>query len=275
MKILQKQTELQEFLKKNSQDIAFIPTMGNLHEGHISLIQTAKKYSKNVVFSIFVNPTQFSANEDFLTYPKTLEDDLTKLKNSNILAVYIPTIEDIYPIKPTINFDIPHLTQCLCGISRPHFFNGVITVVLKLLLQINPKFLILGEKDFQQYLVIKEMISSIGLPIQTITSPIIRNKNGLALSSRNGYFSTLEIPEKINKILFEFREKIKKNNIETSLLETKKQFTFLDELEYLEIRSSKDLTLYTNGEQISNFRLFFAGKINNIRLIDNISLENA
>ena len=108
MKVLKSLKELQSFLKTNGANAAFVPTMGNLHEGHISLVNTAKLHSKNVVVSIFVNPTQFSENEDFSTYPKTLEQDLEKLENAQVSAVYIPTVQDIYPIKSTIHFDIPH-----------------------------------------------------------------------------------------------------------------------------------------------------------------------
>ena len=271
MKVLKSLQELQSFLKTNGNDIAFVPTMGNLHEGHISLVQTAEVHSKNVVVSIFVNPTQFSENEDFSTYPKTLEQDLEKLQNAGVSAVYIPTIQDIYPMKSTIHFDIPHLTKCLCGVSRPHFFNGVMTVVLKLILQVQPKFLILGEKDFQQFLVVKSMVESLSLPIDVIPSAIVRNENGLALSSRNGYFSSLKIPERINKILFECVESSLQNGVENALIEARKHLEFLDEIDYLEVRSSKDLSQYGEAQILKNFRLFFAGKINGVRLIDNIS----
>ena len=271
MKVLKSLKELQSFLKVNGTNTSFVPTMGNLHEGHISLVHTAKLHSKNVVVSIFVNPTQFSENEDFSTYPKTLEQDLEKLKNAQVSAVYIPTVQDIYPIKSTIHFDIPHLTKCLCGISRPHFFNGVMTVVLKLLHQVHPQFLILGEKDFQQFLVVKSMVESLSLPVEVIPSPIVRNENGLALSSRNGYFASLEIPERINKILFECVESSHKIGIENALMQAIKQLSFLDEVDYLEVRSSQDLSPYDIIQDLKNFRLFFAGKIEGVRLIDNIS----
>lgn len=271
MKVMKSLQELQSFLKTDGKNIAFVPTMGNLHEGHISLVEAARLHSKNVVVSIFVNPTQFSENEDFSTYPKTLEQDLAKLKNAQVSAVYVPTIQDVYPTKSTIHFDIPHLTKCLCGSSRPHFFNGVITVVLKLLLQVQPKFLILGEKDFQQFLVVKSMVESLSLLVEVISSPIVRNQNGLALSSRNGYFSNLEIPEKINKILFECVENSTQIGVENALVEARKQFALIDEIDYLEVRSSVDLSQYDATKDLKNFRLFFAGKVNGVRLIDNIS----
>ena len=273
MKIFENHTQLKEFLQSNREQISFVPTMGNLHEGHISLVETAKGLSQTVVCSIFVNPTQFSANEDFATYPKTLEKDLQKLEKAGVSAVYIPSVKDIYPTKSTLNFDIPHLTKCLCGISRPHFFNGVMTVVLKFLIQVQPRFLILGEKDFQQFLVVKSMVESIGLPVDVISSPIIRNENGLALSSRNGYFASLKIPEKINGILFDFAQNVKINGIENAFFEAKKSLNFLDEIDYLEVRSSADLSLYQGGD-FSEYRLFFAGTIDRVRLIDNISLAN-
>jgi len=271
MKVLTSLQELQSFLKNSGESIAFIPTMGNLHSGHISLIQTAKKFSKNIICSIFVNPAQFSENEDFATYPKTPEQDLEKLENAGVNAVYIPSLHNVYPVKPKIQLDIPHLTHCLCGVSRPNFFNGVMTVVLKLILQIKPKFIIFGDKDYQQLLVIKEMVASLSLPVKVISSPIIRNENGLALSSRNGYFSSLEIPEKINKILFECVETSFRTGVELALLEAKNHLNFLDKIDYLEVRSSENLLLYKVGDDLVQFRLFFAGNINGIRLIDNIS----
>lgn len=269
MIILKSQEELHKY-KESEGRIAFVPTMGNLHDGHISLITTAKKYSPNVLCSIFINPTQFSANEDFSTYPKTIDEDLKKLNASGVSAVYVPSIEDIYPTPSTLKLDIPHLTQCLCGISRPHFFGGVMTVVLKLILQISPQFLILGEKDYQQFLVVKEMVQSLSLPVEVISSPIIRNEKGLALSSRNGYFQDLTTPERINKILFDCVTKAKNSTVKSVIEQTKSQLDFL-ELDYLEVRSSKDLSPYKIGDNLSQFRLFFAGKIHGVRLIDNIS----
>lgn len=271
MIVLKTKTELQIFLRENQQQYAFVPTMGNLHAGHISLIDTAHKYSKNVIVSIFVNPTQFSVNEDFSTYPRTLEEDLSLLQTKNINAVYTPTVECIYPTPSTVWLDVPHLTKVLCGKSRPHFFNGVMTVVLKLCLQINPKFLILGEKDYQQFLVVREMVKSIGLEIDVISSHIVRNENGLALSSRNSYIKNISTAENINKILRQCVDDIITHN-KIDLSPAQKSLSQFLEIDYLELRSKDDLSLYTKGMNLQNFRLFFAGKFESVRLIDNIAI---
>jgi pantoate--beta-alanine ligase len=274
MIVLQNKTELQQFLKANQQQYAFVPTMGNLHAGHLSLIDTARKHSQNVIVSIFVNPTQFSANEDFSTYPRTLEQDLLLLQANNIDAVYIPTIKCIYPTPSKMWFDIPHLTNVLCGKSRPHFFNGVMTVVLKLCLQISPKFLILGEKDYQQFLVVREMVQSIGLEIDVIPSPIVRNQSGLALSSRNSYIKNIAVAEQINQILLQCVNDITTYN-KVDLSTTHKKLSQFLEIDYLELRSNDDLLPYTKGMNLQKFRLFFAGKFESVRLIDNIAIDKA
>lgn len=268
MKIIHNKNDLPKI-----ENLAFVPTMGNLHDGHLSLIKTAKKYSQNVIVSIFVNPAQFAPNEDFATYPRTLNEDIsllqTVLTENDIL--YIPTIEDIYPYPSKIWFDIPHLTNCLCGKSRPHFFNGVITVLLKFILQISPTFLILGEKDYQQFLVTSEMVKSIGFQTKVIPSPIIRNQNGLALSSRNTYLKNLTQAELINKILFEEVWNIK-NSKKTDLLYSQTKLSSFCEIDYLEIRHNQTLELFAEGKNVEDFRLFFAGRFENVRLIDNIPL---
>ncbi len=270
MIVINSKKKLTEYLSHNAKKYAFIPTMGNLHAGHISLIHTAKKYSKHIIVSIFVNPTQFSATEDFSTYPRTQKVDIQLLEQENIDIAYIPAMEDIFPTPSTIWLDIPHLTNILCGKSRPHFFNGVMTVLLKLFFQINPYFVILGEKDYQQYLIVHEMVASIGIDTQVISSPIIRNQNGLALSSRNIKLHNVKQAEEINKILFEYAKTITtKEDLESC---KNKLLIVVDELDYLEIRHKSDLTKFQNNVNLKDYRLFFAGKINGVRLIDNIAL---
>jgi pantoate--beta-alanine ligase len=275
MIILKSKVELQKFLRNNSHNYAFVPTMGNLHPGHLSLIQTAKKYSKHVIVSIFVNPTQFGVNEDFTTYPRTLEQDISMLESQAVDTVYVPTLECLYPVESKLWLDIPHLTKVLCGRSRPHFFNGVMTVLLKFCLQISPKFIILGEKDYQQFLVVKEMVMSAGFDTKVIPSPIIRNQSGLALSSRNSYLKETHNAEKINKILFKAAQDIiDTQNVSFILEEVKKELLFfIDDIDYLELRSNFNLEEYSGSKNIKDFRLFFAGKLEKIRLIDNICLS--
>ena len=274
MIILKSKVELREFLRKNVYHYAFVPTMGNLHAGHLSLIKTAKRYSRYVIVSIFVNPTQFGINEDFTTYPRTLEQDITMLESQEVDVLYVPTVECMYSVESKLWLDVPHLTKVLCGKSRPHFFNGVMTVLLKFCLQISPKFIILGEKDYQQFLVVKAMIKSIGFDIKVISSPIIRNQNGLALSSRNSYLKNVHNAEKINTILFKATQKIiNTQNVSFVLEETKKELlSFIDDIDYLELRSCYNLEECDGNNNLEDFRLFFAGKLEKVRLIDNICL---
>jgi pantoate--beta-alanine ligase len=274
MIILKSKVEFEKFLRNHVHDYGFVPTMGNLHAGHLSLIKTAKKYSKHVIVSIFVNPIQFGVNEDFTTYPRTLEQDIAMLESQKIDAVYVPTVECMYPVESKLWLDIPHLTKVLCGRFRPHFFNGVLTVLLKFCLQISPKFIILGEKDYQQFLVVKEMVNSIGFNTEVILSPIIRNQNGLALSSRNSYLKDTHNAEKINKILFKAMHNIiDTQNVLFFLEEAKKELlSFIDDIDYLELRSNFNLEEYSIDKSLKDFRLFFAGKLEKVRLIDNFYL---
>lgn len=259
--------ELALFLERNPKEYAFVPTMGNLHAGHLSLIDTAKQYARHVIVSIFINPVQFGASEDFSIYPRTVDADLDLLRAKDIDMVYVPQINDIYPNTSKMFFDIPHLTQCLCGKSRPHFFNGVILVLLKLYLQIMPKYIVLGEKDYQQYLVVCEMVKSLSLNTTILLSPIFRNQNGLALSSRNGYLSQKDLcrAEQINTVL---------QNAILSGLEKAVEYAqeyllpIVDKIDYLEVRSTIDLAPYTHDSS-TIYRLFFAGFISGTRLIDN------
>ena len=260
--------------RKGDRRIGCVPTMGALHAGHVSLMERSRAEGCFTAASIFVNPTQFGVNEDFTTYPRTLEQDISMLESQAVDAVYIPTLECLYPVESKLWLDIPHLTKVLCGRSRPHFFNGVMTVLLKFCLQISPKFIILGEKDYQQFLVVKEMVMSAGFDTKVIPSPIIRNQSGLALSSRNSYLKETHNAEKINKILFKAAQDIiDTQNVSFILEEAKKELLFfIDDIDYLELRSNFNLEKYSGNKNIKDFRLFFAGKLEKIRLIDNICL---
>jgi pantoate--beta-alanine ligase len=253
-----------------NKNYAFVPTMGNLHAGHISLIETAKKYSPNIVFSIFINPKQFAPHEDFASYPRTLENDIKLLQGRGVQILYTPRIEDIYPQNSNVVLDIPHLTQCLCGKSRPHFFNGVMNVLLQFYLQIMPKYMVLGEKDYQQFLVVREMAKSLNLGTEVVSSPIVRDSEGLAMSSRNGYLSSNDLirARQINKILTQ-SIKFTDNN---QILEfcTHELSKIVDKIDYIEIRNNDSLELHTSDIKPNNHRIFFAGFIGKTRLIDNM-----
>jgi pantoate--beta-alanine ligase len=173
--------------------IAFVPTMGNLHSGHISLIERARELADRVVASVFVNPTQFGPSEDYGAYPRTLERDAEFLKAAGTDVLFTPTIESIYPFGETEAWvDVPSLSGILCGAARPGHFRGVATVVARLFNHVAPDVAVFGEKDYQQLLLIRRMSADLGFPIEIVGAPTARDADGLALSSRNQYLTTDE-----------------------------------------------------------------------------------
>ena len=178
--------------RQAGEKIALVPTMGALHAGHLSLIDIAKRHAKRIVVSIFVNPTQFGPKEDFGRYPRDEAGDIAKLKEAGADLVYIPGTEEMYPQGFATRVSLPSLTEDLCGAARPNHFDGVATVVTKLLLQCAPDVAVFGEKDFQQLLVIRRLVTDLNIPVEIVAAPIVREKDGLALSSRNAYLSAVE-----------------------------------------------------------------------------------
>jgi pantoate--beta-alanine ligase len=175
--------------RKAGESIALVPTMGALHAGHLSLVKLAKSRCNRVVASIFVNPTQFGPREDFNIYPREEASDLDKLAKAGADLVFIPDTTEMYPPGFSTHVKVSDLTDDLCGASRPNHFEGVATVVTKLLLQCAPDIAVFGEKDYQQLLVIKRLVRDLNIPVQIVGGPIVREADGLALSSRNAYLS--------------------------------------------------------------------------------------
>ena len=180
------------FQRSQSGAIGFVPTMGALHEGHVSLIRACTAKTDCCVVSIFVNPLQFSEHEDFDDYPRCLDDDIAILKREGVSVLFCPTVNELYLFGPaqSIRFDLPDYATLLCGQSRPHFFEGVCSVVLRLFMIVRPDCAFFGEKDYQQGLIIQQMCRDLFLPIEIEMVPIVREVDGLAMSSRNRYLNS-------------------------------------------------------------------------------------
>ena len=187
--------------RKTGERIALVPTMGALHLGHISLVELAKQMARRAVVSIFVNPIQFGPREDFHLYPRDEAGDLAKLAAAGADLVFTPEVKEMYPQGFSTRVNIGDLTEDLCGSARPNHFDGVATVVTKLLLQCAPDIAIFGEKDYQQLLVIKRLVRDLDIPVEIAGGAIVREQDGLALSSRNAYFSPAE--RKIAPVLYQ------------------------------------------------------------------------
>lgn len=266
--------------------IAFVPTMGNLHAGHIQLVELAKTKNACVVVSIFVNPLQFGANEDLSNYPRTLDADLEKLKAAGANIVFTPSEQEIYPdfdastnnMHQTIKINLPSIANELCGAARPGHFSGMATVVLKLFNLVffngaKTKIAIFGKKDFQQLFIIRDMVKQFNLPIEIIAGETKREADGLAMSSRNGYLTPaqkLEAPS-LYRALVLLADAVKKRNADFASLEAQTT-QFLTQLgwivDYISIRSVETLLPATSADL--KLVILGAARQGTTRLIDNI-----
>ncbi|MBF2707133.1 pantoate--beta-alanine ligase [Flavobacterium soyangense] len=266
-------------IKTNHSTIGFVPTMGALHQGHLSLMQQSMSENETTVVSIFVNPTQFNNPEDLAKYPRTLEEDLKKITGlSSEIIVYAPPIDDIYDGKPSSNFfDFDGLENQMEGKFRPGHFNGVGTIVKRLFEIVEPSNAYFGEKDFQQLQIVKKMVAKNKMKVNVIGCPIHREPNYLAMSSRNVLLSPEEKHEAsiIYKTLIGAKEKFKTNSAKTVTEWVQKVFdknpTFT--LEYFEIADEMTLLPCLRKSKTKNYRAFIAVIVNKIRLIDTISLN--
>ena len=264
--------------KRSGYSIALVPTMGNLHDGHISLLNHARECADRTVVSIFVNPIQFGKGEDYERYPSTLADDKNKLEKYGLDLLFTPDLAQLYPGGTDIDtrINVPGLSNILCGESRPNHFSGVATVVTKLLSNAQPDVAFFGEKDYQQLLVIKRMVRDLCLPVEIAGLPIVREPDGLAMSSRNAYLSREErrrAPE-IYQTLKAAAEGLRQGNKNMDEIE-KEAFGRLEEAgfrpEYVSIRRTEDLQQPTPED--TRLSILVAAWLGRARLIDNLKVR--
>jgi len=275
--IEQLRTQIKSWRALN-ESIALVPTMGNLHAGHLSLIELAKQKASRVVVSIYVNPLQFSPDEDFSSYPRTLKDDLEKLQSVGVDLVFLPETAMIYPQgeQRSTFVDVPYLSTILEGHFRPGFFRGVATVVLKLFNLVQPDYAVFGEKDFQQLLVIRRLVADLHLPIEIIAGKIIREPDGLALSSRNSYLnaSARAKSQTLSMALGDMRRAVESYTdiaiAQKHCVETLEKAGFL--VDYVSLRETSILDTVSNDNITVDKELIIlaAAKIGSTRLIDNV-----
>lgn len=281
MKIINSCAEMMQLsasLKKNNKVIGLVPTMGALHDGHLSLIKIAREKCDYVVMSIFVNPTQFGPSEDFEKYPRQFERDCELAESVGCDCVFAPTAKEMYPENFYTYVDVENITENLCGASRPGHFRGVATVVLKLFNITMPNVAIFGAKDAQQLIVIKRMVSDLNLPVEIIAAPIVREDDGLALSSRNVYLTSAERSQAVYiykgicaaKKLFDRGER-DSEKLKSCVIEILKSANLIS-IEYVEVVD--DLTVKPITSINNNALLAVACRTaeSKTRLIDNIFL---
>jgi len=261
---------------KANQKVGLVPTMGCIHDGHLALIKKCKKSKFFTVVTMFVNPAQFNNKNDLKKYPRQEKKDIEILKKYGVNLVFIPKVEQMYPLGYSTYIKEINLSNILCGKHRKNHFSGVLTVVLKLFLLVQPHVAFFGEKDFQQLFLIKKMVKDFNLKVKIVGVPTVRDSNGLALSSRNKLLSTssLEIAKQIYLNLKKIRYSDFKLSKDLELhLKKKLKKSGLNDLEYLEIRDSKSLTQPKNIRDGRRLRIFVAVYLDNVRLIDNFKLN--
>lgn len=270
-------TQLQNMLHEwqvTRQTVALVPTMGAIHAGHLQLVAEAKKNASKIVVSIFVNPTQFGPNEDFANYPRTLERDIQLLAQAGVDLVWSPSAIEMYPEGFATSIHVAGLREALCGAFRPGHFDGVATVVAKLFMQIRPDIALFGEKDYQQLMLIKRLVKDLNMNIEVLGVPTLRERDGLALSSRNQYLDADErkIAPKLYAILQQTSNHIRSGaDVKDMLGLAEKEiiaagFTKID---YIELRAEESLIPIVNFSE-ETARLLTAVWLGKTRLIDNV-----
>lgn len=271
-------SDLRDFLattRSRGKTIGFVPTMGNLHQGHLDLVNKAAEMADVVIVSIFVNPMQFGPHEDFDAYPRTLESDCKALANHPCDAVFSPTVREMYPKGVNTEIDVPSLSTILCGHHRPGHFKGVATVVTKLLNIVQPDVAVFGNKDYQQLQVIRTMVADLLIPVSIVGADTTREPSGLAMSSRNAYLSKEE--KDTASMLYATLRTIgaalqKDTQVSTTIKNEKQRLAAAGfVLDYLEIKDAQDLS--KSYVEADSAVILVAAKLGKARLIDNLVVE--
>ena len=279
MQVIEKVSEMQALVGGDSlkQPIGLVPTMGDLHDGHISLIKHCQKQCATTIATIFVNPLQFGKNEDFDGYPRVMERDIQELTQLNVDVLFAPHIDEMYPDGQTgiTRVSVPGISDILCGASRPGHFDGVTTVVSKLFHITQPSFAYFGEKDWQQLTIIRHMVDQLNFPLEIVGVPTSREVDGLARSSRNRYLTQEErqIAPGLYSVLRDIATEVNEGNkkyqdLERAAGEHLKKLGF--QPDYIAIRQASDLALPNEGSE--HLRIFGAARLGRARLIDNMAI---
>ncbi len=273
MQVIPTVAELRPRLRGEA-SIAFVPTMGNLHEGHLDLVRIARQHGECVVVSIFVNPLQFGANEDFSKYPRTLEQDCRMLEQCGVDVVFTPTEHELYPQPQQVTVEPPSANE-LCGAFRPGHFRGVATVVLKLLNIVQPQVAVFGKKDYQQLYVVRQVAAQLNLPVEIVGGETVRALDGLALSSRNQYLSAAERTEAtfLYRMLASMRQAVLDGTKDFAKLERQAAEALTArgwQVDYVAVRAQATLLHPESGER--DLVVLAAARLGNTRLIDNLEV---
>ncbi|HTT08318.1 MAG TPA: pantoate--beta-alanine ligase [Gammaproteobacteria bacterium] len=264
--------------RQAGQRVALVPTMGNLHDGHLSLLDRARAIADRTVVSIFVNPIQFGKGEDYARYPSTLEQDGAKLAAKGLDLLFAPNLDDLYPggMDRDTRVSVPILDHILCGAFRPGHFSGVATVVTKLFIMVQPDVALFGEKDYQQVLVIKRMVHDLCIPVEIVAHPIVREPDGLAMSSRNAYLNPEERKKAtlIYKVLSAAATMIENGDLNYQGIEAEAMASLARagfRPEYASIRRNADLAMPETCDR--ELRILAAAWLGSARLIDNVAIH--
>lgn len=275
MQLIHTVKELRERLSREP-SVGLVPTMGNLHAGHIHLVELARQRAQCVVVSIFVNPLQFGANEDLASYPRTLAEDCAKLETASADIVFAPSEKEMYPVPQTMLVEPPPIANELCGASRPGHFRGVATVVLKLFNMVQPQVAVFGKKDFQQLFIIRELARQLNMPVEIVAGETVREASGLAMSSRNGYLSAEQRAKaaELQQALKLVAQRLQSGECDHASAEAlAKESLNLSgwEVDYISVRAVHNLLPPTSEDK--DLVVLGAARLGNTRLIDNVEFR--